>query len=156
MMDQITKFIKDPAWWFTTVFVAIISSVIAAYLKDQIQNLIGHLSSKYRDRLKEKKKLLDLELHYLVEEPDYLILAFIRLTFMFVGMVALMLMYTMSSLLFIVYVKQDVVSASVKATLGFLAATSSVASIFSMFTVLPRLKVLKKAFYTYKQKIKNK
>jgi hypothetical protein len=46
-MDAITSHLRDPGWWFSAFFVAIIASVIAGFLKDRIERLLPNLSSRF-------------------------------------------------------------------------------------------------------------
>lgn len=58
-MTQIIEHLKDPAWWFSAFFIAIIASVIAGFVKDNIQALVSNISSKEKQR--QEKRSADLE-----------------------------------------------------------------------------------------------
>ena len=40
-MDAIANNLKDPSWWFSAFFIAIIASVIASFLKERIEKLLS-------------------------------------------------------------------------------------------------------------------
>lgn len=47
-MDKIAEFVKDPSWWFSAFFVAVIASVLAAFLKDWFSKLLSQFSNSYK------------------------------------------------------------------------------------------------------------
>lgn len=73
-MNQIISSIKDPAWWFTAVFIGIIVSVFAAFIKDFIQGFFAKISSRSRE--KQAKRLLCRlkRIEILAENEGYLII----------------------------------------------------------------------------------
>ncbi|WP_313080319.1 hypothetical protein [Pulveribacter sp.] len=93
-MDQIITNIKDPSWWFSAFFIAIVASVFAGFLKDKIERYLSTLSagikSKRAASLAARKAIVDS----LVEHPVFLTLAFHRAALR-------MLLYVMAMLLFI-------------------------------------------------------
>jgi hypothetical protein len=48
-MEAINKLIRDPGWWVTAVFVGLIVSLIAGFLKDAIGSALARSSSRFRD-----------------------------------------------------------------------------------------------------------
>jgi MFS family permease len=47
-MQHILDNLKDPSWWFSAFFIAILASVLAAYLKDWLSALFSGMSRRYR------------------------------------------------------------------------------------------------------------
>ena len=99
-MDSITGYLKDRGWWFSAFFVAILASVIAGFLKDRIERLFSHFSSRFADwrtkRTAERETLIEL----LSGNPQLLTLAYIRTV---VGLALYLLAVTMFMVLPILY-----------------------------------------------------
>jgi len=61
-MGQIIAYIKDPAWWFSTIFIAIIIGVVSGFAKDRIECWLGYLSTHAREwqqiRAEEREKAI--------------------------------------------------------------------------------------------------
>ena len=47
-MDWLRKLVSDPGWWVTAVFVGLIVSVAAGFLKDAISRLLASFSKRFR------------------------------------------------------------------------------------------------------------
>ncbi len=77
-MEDIANNLKDPSWWFTAFFVAILASVIAGLLKDKIANLIGGLSSSLRAWKEKREKERETIIDALVNDSSYLNIALFR------------------------------------------------------------------------------
>ena len=45
-MDKILEHIQDPSWWFSAFFVAILASILAAFVKDWVAVFISHFSKR--------------------------------------------------------------------------------------------------------------
>lgn len=77
-MQQILIYVKDPGWWFSAFFVAIIASVIAGFAKDRVASIIGSLSESHRARqlanVERRRKMVAA----LAENEGFLILTMIR------------------------------------------------------------------------------
>jgi hypothetical protein len=81
-MESIFNYLKDPGWWFSTVLVAIVASVIAGFLKDRISILLSHFSQKFQE-FSAKRKIEQEELiNILVNNQAYLSLALLKVIFM--------------------------------------------------------------------------
>jgi hypothetical protein len=94
-MEPIFNYLKDPGWWFSTVLVAIIASVIAGFLKDRISTFLSHFSQKLRDRSTKRKIEQEELINILVSNNTYLVLAFLRVIFsviMFIGTMTMFLL----------------------------------------------------------------
>ncbi|RCS42308.1 hypothetical protein DTL42_19410 [Bremerella cremea] len=72
-MDELAKLITTPAWWISTVIIAFLVNIAAAYAKPLIDNLVATWSTKRRERLEEEKKREDAVVLYLIDNPIRLI-----------------------------------------------------------------------------------
>lgn len=63
-MESIFGYLKDPGWWFSAFFIAIIASVIAGFLKDRIERHLPQLSTTFSAwrarRAEERNSLIEL------------------------------------------------------------------------------------------------
>jgi len=77
-MKSIAVELTDPGWWFSALFVAIIASVLAGFLKDRIEKILATASSEYRfwrvNVFRARKEAIDA----LVENPQYMSIALHR------------------------------------------------------------------------------
>ena len=93
-MDQIMNYIRDPAWWFSTVLVAIIASVIAGFMKDRISQLISHVSTRFRLWSQKRTQQQEELIVVLSENPNYLLMGLgkaIMMAVMFTGTIIIYL-----------------------------------------------------------------
>jgi len=77
-LEKIISYLKDPAWWFTAVFIGILASLAAGFLKDAVRNLLGKFSTTYRVKQIEKNKTFERELDALLKDQSYMIITFLR------------------------------------------------------------------------------
>ncbi|UUY10292.1 hypothetical protein LRS11_09810 [Pseudomonas sp. J452] len=77
-MSGIVENLKDPSWWFSAFFIAIVASVIAGFAKDRIGLLAASLSSSMK--LRQEKRLIakKAQIEQLIENETLLILKFIQ------------------------------------------------------------------------------
>ncbi|MFL6207786.1 MAG: hypothetical protein ACJ74W_02985 [Pyrinomonadaceae bacterium] len=47
-LDKILENTRDPSWWFTALFIAIIASLLAAYIKELLGKLFSRLSPRFK------------------------------------------------------------------------------------------------------------
>ena len=73
-MESIIKYLTDPEWWFSTVLVAIIASIIAGFLKDKISELIGHTSRRFRECSQQRRNQEEQLIEALSENSEYLLM----------------------------------------------------------------------------------
>jgi hypothetical protein len=95
-MESIITHLSDPGWWFSTVLVAIIVSIIAGFLKDRISQLIGHTSRRFSEWSKRRKEQQEKLIETLSENPDYLLMGFMKVILqavMFTGTIVIYLVY---------------------------------------------------------------
>lgn len=95
-MTQIAEYIKDPAWWFSAFFIAIIASVVAGFAKDYIQTWIGSLSTKARERQAKISEHREQVLAALEANEGFLILSLIRAVAMLVLMMTTIILFVLS------------------------------------------------------------
>jgi hypothetical protein len=77
-MDKILKFLQDPSWWFSAFFIAIIASILAAFAKDWISNLISHFSGSYRKWNQKKVTAQNERVHRLASDFDCIVISYLR------------------------------------------------------------------------------
>ncbi len=62
-MEAIVDNLKDPSWWFSAFFVAIIASIIAAFLKERMEKWLGNTFSSLKSwrvqREAERSKVIE-------------------------------------------------------------------------------------------------
>ena len=77
-MQRLLEIVKDPIWWFSAFFVAMLASVLAAFIKDWLSQLFAATSLKFRKfrikKLRESVRVIqDME-----RDGAYMILSGIR------------------------------------------------------------------------------
>lgn len=77
-MDQIALYLKDPAWWFSAFFIAIVASVIAGFAKDRIEQWFSHISTKARQIQAQRMEARERMISALAENEGFLTIAMIR------------------------------------------------------------------------------
>ena len=77
-MSGILENLKDPSWWFSAFFIAIIASVIAGFAKDRVGLLASSLSNSMRVRQEKRAIANKLRIDELVENETLLILISIQ------------------------------------------------------------------------------
>jgi len=90
-MEHISQYLNDPAWWFATVLVGILASLVAAYLKDYIGRFFASLSLHYRTRKEKSDRRQQLLVAEWAEDTTLLLLAnltVIRSLIVFVALLA--------------------------------------------------------------------
>lgn len=77
-MSSIVENLKDPSWWFSAFFIAIVASVIAGFAKDRLGLLAASFSSSIK--LRQEKRLIakQAQIEQLVENETLLILKSIQ------------------------------------------------------------------------------
>lgn len=95
-MTQILEYIKDPAWWFSAFFIAIIASVVAGFAKDYIQSWIGNLSAKAKQRQSRRSEDRERALTALEENETFLIISMIRAVALLILMMSAIILFVVS------------------------------------------------------------
>jgi hypothetical protein len=71
-MTDIGSLLRSPAWWFGAVFIALIISVIAAFLKDGISRLFSQLKRRVSVSRDKRRQEDDEYVSFLSHHPDLL------------------------------------------------------------------------------------
>jgi hypothetical protein len=77
-MNKILAHLQDPSWWFSAFFIAIIASLVAAFVKDWTSNIIAGFSSAYRKRYAERVAKEEKIVKLLANSFDLLILGYVN------------------------------------------------------------------------------
>lgn len=78
-MTSILKYLSDPGWWFTTVFVSLIISIVATYIPKLVDPYLSSWSLKYKNKREEQLKREQTYIDLMVSDQTYLILENIKL-----------------------------------------------------------------------------
>lgn len=95
-MTQIIEYIKDPAWWFSAFFIAIIASVAAGFAKDYIQASVGNLSAKAKQRVARRFEDRERALVALEESEGFLVLSMLRAVALLILMMSTIILFVVS------------------------------------------------------------
>ena len=98
-MKQIFEYLSDPSWWFTAFFIAIISSVIAAFAKDYLEALGSNLSTTAKLKQVRRSENRERFLSALENGESYLLLSMIRSSGMLILMASSMILFFVSPLI---------------------------------------------------------
>jgi hypothetical protein len=71
-MDDLPKLIASPAWWVSTIVVAFLVNIAAAYAKPAVDRLVGSWSSKRKTRVEEEQKRDEAVVMFLIDNPHRL------------------------------------------------------------------------------------
>jgi hypothetical protein len=77
-MSGIVANLKDPTWWFSAFFIAIVASVIAGFAKDRIGLLGASLSSSMKQRQEKRLIARQAKIEKILENDTLLILTAIQ------------------------------------------------------------------------------
>ena len=84
-MENILKNFYEPVWWFSAFFMSIFTSILAAYFKDVISNILGLFSKKITQYNIERKNKESKMVERISSDPAILIIENIRVTRIFVN-----------------------------------------------------------------------
>jgi hypothetical protein len=98
-MKQIFEYIRDPSWWFTAFFIAIISSVIAGFAKDYLEVLLSNLSTTAKLKQVRRSENRERFLSALENSESYLLLSMISSSGMLILMTLLIILFFVSPLI---------------------------------------------------------
>jgi hypothetical protein len=73
-LEKIISYLKDPAWWFTAVFIGIIVSLISGFLKDAVRNLAAKFSITYRAKKIREDNDFERQLDALLKNRFYMLI----------------------------------------------------------------------------------
>ena len=74
-MKRIVDFLADPAWWFTAVFVGVMASLFASYLRDVIGRAVATVSARQRKRSETRARELARRADELAADKTMFLLA---------------------------------------------------------------------------------
>jgi hypothetical protein len=94
-MDSIFKLIKDPSWWFTAVFIAILASVAASYFRDGISSVAARMSKVLRARRVTRLANESSRILFLAAHPSLLLMEMLHTTLLFICFLSQVGMYLM-------------------------------------------------------------
>ena len=72
-MDDLAKLITSPSWWVSTIIVAFLLNIAAAYAKAAADRLVGSWSKKRKLRVKEAKERDEAVVMFLIDNPQRLV-----------------------------------------------------------------------------------
>lgn len=99
VLDAIVANIKDPSWWFSAFFIAIVASVFAGFLKDKIERYLSSISAHIKNHRAKSISARKEIIESLVEHPVFLNLAFHRAVLRMILYVLIMLLFISTPLL---------------------------------------------------------
>ena len=67
-METLQALLRDPTFWLVTVFLALVLSVVGAYLKDGIDRLGSSLSKLYRTRTQQWRSEREMDIDFAIED----------------------------------------------------------------------------------------
>lgn len=154
-MDKIFSNLHDPSWWFSAFFVAILASVIAGFLKENVSQWLGGLSDglrKWRERRNEKR---DEVIDALISNEVYRQFVIFRFLLSVLGFVLLVILY-FSGPLFIT-TNSEMQEPSIMFPLGFFVLNIfqplvGLLTIFAGFKVSSRTALISDAFKLFREK----
>lgn len=88
-VKNIALLISDPAWWFTTVLVGLLVSVIAAFLRDWISRALASVSSRFRSRLEHQLAETSRLIAAMERTPHLLVIEYFRALYLLLASFAL-------------------------------------------------------------------
>lgn len=66
-MEEIMKYLTNPVWWITVVFVSFLLNVLAAYFKNFLDNLISKVSESRKKRIDNDNEKMEKLIDYLLD-----------------------------------------------------------------------------------------
>lgn len=98
-MDKIIENIKDPAWWFSAFFIAIIASIVAGFAKDRIERFAGKFLSLNKQRQTARAEQHAKVVNALAEHEGFMILSMIRSIGQMLLTVSMFILFLLSPML---------------------------------------------------------
>lgn len=151
-MERIDEILRDPAWWFTAVFIAIVASLIGALIKDALLNVLAKISKSYRVRKQKRDKDLEDEINQSITNPSLLILRFCKINHnalltVFIGIVffigASIILFTTTNenkgIIFYIFMCFSIIS--------------GVLSIIRCYNLLPQIHIMYTTYNKYREQV---
>jgi len=152
-MEKIVSFLKDPAWWFTAVFIAIIASLAAGFSKDAVQNIFAKFSKTYQIKRDERERKFQIEVEALLRDKEYMIFTFLRSLTQIVACMTLITIFIMTFMIATIYSLQEPARISLKYTLYIVSLISGIGTLWGTIYSTPRIQALKRAYNNYRKRI---
>lgn len=129
-MNRITEHLTDPGWWFTAVFVAVLVSLAAAFLKDALLTALAKVSKYYRTRKKQRDEEVEKQVNLILNDPILFILSYSKIIFQTSAALTLTTIY---SVMYGLYISlPEGVNIKAKLILGFMTILSGAGAIFTI------------------------
>lgn len=71
-MDKIIENFSSLQWWIGVVIVGIVINLFSSYFKKGIDDFFSFISNKWKNRSKIKKEKHEMEIQYLIQNPNEL------------------------------------------------------------------------------------
>lgn len=147
-MNRIITYLSDPAWWFTAVFIAIIASIVAAFLKDALLSALSKVSKTYKTRKQNRDADVEKEVNEYMSDPTLLILTFCKIIFQTCAFSCLMTIYCFATFAYVSLPKDG--DFRIKLMLGTMVFLAGAGVIFGIVRHTPRVRVMKDAYRKYR------
>ena len=80
-MESILRYLQDPGWWFTAVFIALIVAVGGGFIRERlVYPMLAALSTRFKKRNATRALARENATAALAANPEYLILTFLCAT----------------------------------------------------------------------------
>ena len=73
ILEDFAKLIASPVWWISTVVVAFLVNIAAAYAKPLFDRFVARWSKRRAQRIEERDKREDAVVDYVIEDPNRLV-----------------------------------------------------------------------------------
>ena len=78
IVQHLPKYLTDPSWWFSTVIIGLLVSLLAAYLKDWISAGLSFVSPHYRKYRRRKLRRKAPWIQNIAADTGYMLIYQIR------------------------------------------------------------------------------
>ena len=155
-MAKIIEYLRDPAWWFTAVFIAILASIAGGFLKDTILRGMSVLSESFKMRKEKRDVEFAHEVDRIVSNPTLLLLHTARTQFQAIAAFTLMAIYTVLGALYTSVVHNEATHTFTKILLGSATLIFGVGALYTWWKVAPRIRLTKATYLAYRMKLTNR
>ena len=153
-MSAILKYLKDHAWWFNAVFVAVVVNVVAGLLRGAISSFLSRISKSYAERKKTREAAFRAKVQNLASDHTSLILC--RQDAHFRGILA----FLMLTLCMVIMVGELAladapwgVSFPGKAIINVVSSTFAILGVVGMWQSIPLLELSRAAIREYARRL---
>jgi len=159
-MDKILEQLKDPSWWFSAFFIAIVSSVVAAFLKDWASIIVAKFSSSYRKKKAERIARDQKFIKRLADNFEFLVIEYIKSSLTIVLFLFSVVLFFLVPILGMTlsiastYTESPLIKTSTETSLNLIIAmTVSFGSISAVagYLSVSRLELVTKAYKEYRK-----